>query len=69
VKSGAEGKLKSLHMFMDLSTYRVAIRFYAGSLHLTDALNPGGKKYKLLNLPYYLVSQIEHYLTWFKTQI
>jgi predicted AAA+ superfamily ATPase len=69
VKSGAEGKLKSLHMFMDLSPHNMAIRFYAGSLHITDAVTPGGKKYKLLNLPYYLVSQIENYLTWFKTQI
>lgn len=30
---------------------------------------PGGKTVHLLNLPYYLVSQIEKYLEWFETQI
>jgi len=69
VKSGAEGKLRSLHLYMDLAPHQMALRFYAGEISITDASTPGGKKYKLLNLPYYLVSQTEYYLQWFQQQI
>ncbi|MHB1921922.1 MAG: ATP-binding protein [Chitinophagaceae bacterium] len=69
VKSGAEGKLKSLHLFMDLAPHTMALRFYAGEISITQAITPGKKKYQLLNLPYYLVSQTERYLNWFQEQI
>jgi predicted AAA+ superfamily ATPase len=65
VKSGKEGTLKSLHSFMDLAPHDMAIRFYAGSLHISDAISQNGKKYQILNLPYYLGSQIENYISWF----
>lgn len=65
VKSGKEGTLKSLHSFMDMAPHDIAIRFYAGPLTITDAMTQKGKKYHLLNLPYFLVSQIEKYLSWF----
>lgn len=64
VKSGKEGKLKSLHLFMDESPSNIAVRFYAGELLITKALTPSGKKYHLLNLPYYLVSQLPKYIEW-----
>lgn len=64
VKSGKEGKLKSLHLFMDESLGKIAIRFYAGELSVTKPLTPKGKKYTLLNLPYYLVTQLSKYLEW-----
>ncbi len=64
VKSGKEGKLKSLHIFMDESPSNIAIRFYAGELLVTKVLTPSGKKYHLLNLPYYLVSQLSKYIEW-----
>lgn len=69
VKSGAEGKLKSLHLYMDLVPHQMAIRFYAGEISITQAVTPEGKKYQLLNLPYYLVSQTDRYLQWFGQQI
>jgi predicted AAA+ superfamily ATPase len=69
VKSGVEGKLKSLHIFMDMAPHTMAIRFYAGEISITQALTPSGKAYYLLNLPYYLVSQIDQYLQWFEKQI
>jgi len=69
VKSGMEGKLKSLHLFMDLVPHKMAIRFYAGELSITEAVTSSGKKYHLLNLPYYLVSQIENYLKWFQGEV
>jgi hypothetical protein len=69
VKSGTEGKLKSLHLYMDLVSHQMAIRFYAGEIAITQAVTPGEKKYHLLNLPYYLASQTERYLQWFQQQV
>ena len=66
VKSGTEGKLKSLHIFMDMAPHTMAVRFYAGEISITEATTLTGKKYQLLNLPYYLVSQLENYLAWFQ---
>lgn len=66
VKSGKEGTLKSLHSFMDLAPHDMAIRIYAGELKITEAVTQNGKKYQLLNLPYYLASQIEQYISWLK---
>ena len=66
VKSGAVGKLKSLHIFMDMAPHNLAVRFYAGELHISIIKTPAKKTYYLLNLPYFLVSKIEAYLNWFK---
>ena len=65
VKSGATGTLRSLHRYMDLAPHDLAIRFYAGVLHITEAITQNGKKYHILNLPYFLGSQVEHYIAWF----
>lgn len=65
VKSGKEGTLKSLHVFMDLAPHNLAIRLYAGALKITESVTTKGKKYQILNLPYFLVSQIEKYMQWF----
>ncbi len=64
VKSGVAGKLKSLQLFMEMAPHAMAIRFYAGELNITESTTPNGKKYKLLNLPYYLVSQTYKYIGW-----
>jgi len=69
VKSGTEGRLRSLHQFMDLTPHTMAVRFYAGPLQLNQSTILTGKKYFLLNLPYYLASQLENYLAWLPTQI
>lgn len=69
VKSGVVGKLKSLHIYMELAPHNMAIRFYAGELNITNVETTGNKSYYLLSLPYYLASQIEHYLHWFKDEI
>jgi hypothetical protein len=65
VKSGKEGKLRSLHQFMEEAPHLLAVRLYAGHLNITTAKTPTGKKYHLLNMPYFLASQIENYLPWF----
>ena len=65
VKSGKEGTLKSLHSYMDLAPHDMAIQFYAGALNITNAITKNGKQYQILNLPYFLGSQIEQYIAWF----
>ena len=65
VKSGVEGSLRSLHSYMDIAPHNFAIRFYAGKLHISNVKTPSGKEFQILNLPYYLVSQIEKYISWF----
>lgn len=67
VKSGKEGTLKSLHLFMDEAPHLFAVRFYAGEFAITQPETPSGKTYKLLNLPYYLGSQLRKYIDWFTT--
>jgi uncharacterized protein len=69
VKNGATGKLKSLHQFMDSVPHTMAVRLYSGTLNVHAAITPNGKNFHLLNLPYYLVSQLDSYLNWFQKQI
>ncbi len=65
VKSGATGTLRSLHEFMDRCPHDYAVRMYSGSLRVDDLSTIKGKKYKLLNLPYFLSAWIREYLHWF----
>ena len=63
VKAGAEGKLKSLHVFMAEKKYPLAIRIYSGELKLdtVKVKTPSGQpvRYQLLSIPFYLLSQLE----------
>lgn len=68
-KSGKTGTLKSLHLFMEAAPHKMAIRFYAGNVNITEVKTPQNKTFFLLSLPYYLVSQINEYLIWFQEQI
>ena len=65
VKSGKEGTLRSLHQYMDEAPHTFAVRFYSGEFSITEAKTSSGKIYQLLNLPYYLGTQLEKYLDWF----
>jgi predicted AAA+ superfamily ATPase len=62
IKSGKQGTLRSLHQFVERSNHPYAIRMYAGKFSIENHITPGGKPYKLMNLPYFLVSKIEAYL-------
>ena len=64
VKSGKSGSLKSLHQFINRSTYRYAIRIYSGKISKINTQTPEGKEYLLLNLPYFLTSRIFSYAEW-----
>lgn len=65
VKSGATGKLRSLHEFMDRCDHTFAVRFYAGKISIDTLKTRKGKDYQLLNLPYFLAYWLENYLDWF----
>lgn len=61
VKSGKQGSLRSLHQFIERTSHPFAIRFYQGVFRIEKAITPGGKPYILMNLPYYLGTQISGY--------
>ena len=67
-KSGKIGTLRSLHQFMEIAPHRFAVRLYAGRLEITEARTPRGRSFRLLNLPYYLGTQLRNYLDWFVAQ-
>jgi len=69
VKSGATGKLRSLHLFVDMAPHSFAVRFYNNELQINEAKTIAGKKFHLLNLPYYLAGNIEQYIEWFIKEV
>ncbi|MBN1199868.1 MAG: ATP-binding protein [Bacteroidales bacterium] len=64
VKSNKAGQLRSLHQYMEAAPHAIAVRVYSGQLSLEDHHTPGGKRYRLLSLPFYLVHRIYDYLDW-----
>ena len=69
VKSGATGRLRSLHQFIDATPHNLAVRIYAGKIKIEKTKTIAGKEFYLLNLPYYLISKIEEYLEFFQANI
>jgi predicted AAA+ superfamily ATPase len=69
VKSGATGRLRSLHEFINLADHHYAVRLYAGDLKVETATTLTGKEYRLLNLPYFLAGKLTMYLDWFVEEI
>ncbi|MBN2652084.1 MAG: ATP-binding protein [Spirochaetales bacterium] len=65
VKSGASGRLRSLHQFIDQAPHAFAVRIGFQMLSVEEARTLGGKEYRLLNLPIYLASNLFDYLKWF----
>lgn len=65
VKSGSEGTLKSLHQFMDRTNHPFAVRMYAGEFKVEQQSTPNGTPYLLMNLPYFSVTMLHEYLSYF----
>jgi len=63
VKSGKTGHLKSLHIFMQESNNKLAMRIYSGNINIRniDYLNKSGS-YKLISLPFYLLFRIKDFM-------
>ncbi len=62
VKSGLIGKLKSLHLFMDECSHTTAIRIWSKSFLKEEVQTPKGKKFTMLNIPFYYVCILEKVL-------
>jgi hypothetical protein len=59
VKSGESGKLRSLHLFVDASKHKIAVRIWQGKYQVNNLKTINGKSFKLINVPFYLISQLE----------
>lgn len=65
VKSGSTGTLRSLHQYMDRCPHSFAVRFYAGPLLVEQTQTTSKKTFTLINIPYYLATQLVNYLEWY----
>ena len=62
VKSGHNAKLKSLHLFMEEVPHDIAIRVWSQPFSIDEVATQSGKKFKLINLPFYYVGILERIL-------
>ena len=65
IKSGTAGTLRSLHQFMDRTNHPYAVRMYAGEYKIEDSITTEGTSFLLMNLPYYLGTQLPKYIAYF----
>lgn len=67
VKAGKTGSMKSLHLFMGLKKYQIAVRINSDypSITQVDVINSLGEptQYTLLSIPFYLISRLHQLLT------
>lgn len=63
VKAGANSHLRALHSFMSHpDAPDVAVRVWPGSYSADEVTTASGHAFKLINLPFYYVGQIDHIL-------
>ena len=62
VKSGSSGHMKSMQQFIIETPHDFGIRVYSGKLQLNTLKTLSGKPFRLLNLPFYLINQIDRYI-------
>jgi len=62
VKSGHNAKLRSLHLFMNDAPHNVAVRVWSQPFSIDEITTPSGKKFKLLNLPFYYIGRLKEIL-------
>jgi predicted AAA+ superfamily ATPase len=65
VKSGHNAKLKSLHLFMDEAYHDIAVRVWSQPYSVDEVTTQKGKKFRLINLPFYYVGLLEKVLSGF----
>ncbi|MCD4737007.1 MAG: DUF4143 domain-containing protein [Bacteroidales bacterium] len=65
IKSGKQGKLRSLHQFIERTNHPYAVRMHANEFSIEKVATPGKVPYLLMNLPYYLGTKIHDYLDYF----
>lgn len=69
IKSGKTGSLKSLHQFVNKTNHPFAVRIYGGEFCIEETKTPEGKPYFLMNLPYYLGTLLNEYISYFVENI
>ena len=62
VKTGHNAHLRSLHSFMERSSQTVAVRVWSQPYSIDEVKTVGGKNFRLINLPFYLVGSINRLL-------
>ena len=62
VKSGASGRLRSLHAFMNAASHGIAVRLYGGEFGAENARTIDGKEFTLINIPWYHAARVEEYV-------
>jgi predicted AAA+ superfamily ATPase len=62
VKSGHNSKLKSLHLFMDECPHNIAVRVWPQPFSIDEVTTQKGKKFRLVNLPFYYAGVLEEVL-------
>ena len=65
VKTGTNSHLRSLHSFVNNSSQPVtAVRFWSGEYFVQDTATPApnNKPYRLINVPFYYISQLQQIL-------
>lgn len=65
IKSGKKGTLKSLMLLVDMLDHPYTIRMYAGKFLIEQHKTHSGKSFYIMNLPYYLGTQLWAYLDYF----
>lgn len=65
IKSGKQGRLRSLHQFVERTNHPYAVRMSANEFAVEKVKTPAGVQYLLMNLPYYLGTLIPQYLDYF----
>ncbi|PHI18537.1 AAA family ATPase [Lewinellaceae bacterium SD302] len=62
VKAGPQGRLRSLHQFVERSPQKIGLRALRNEFSVQAVTTPGGVDYRLVNIPYYHVGFWGRYL-------
>ncbi|MDR2584911.1 MAG: AAA family ATPase [Prevotellaceae bacterium] len=62
VKSGHNSKLKSLHLYMDSCPHNLAVRVWSQPFSIDEVHTFAGKKFFLINLPFYYLGVLDKVL-------
>ncbi len=65
VKTGSNAKLRSLHLFMEESRERIALRLWNGPMTSDTLTRPQGEPFILCNIPLYYAGQLATFLNGF----
>ncbi len=68
VKTGSNAKLRSLHLFMDESKEKIALRLWNGPMTSDSVTTQSGKSFTLYNIPLYYAGYLQeffdHQVSW-----